>query len=317
MSKILKTSKNNLPLGIDFSQVNTEKTVLIQISDPASRFATHNSKFKEEHQFEFLDLDEKHTSLLSQMGEFCITEQQSFEIVKILLEAKALENNVLVQCYSGVYRSGAICKFAVDYLKFERGFNRSSDELFNTLVYKALESVYLKMTAKNETEERTPEDIQLLKEVWVLMLELGSVVHKDASHNYYGGGFHFSDALFYVSPEYKDGSSDHWQRLSKFKKRMKEEVEADKNLLAAKIVDWGKTSIPEYMCVSEFAGTGSPSDQVEIWDGKLVMTDGSWVRVIKTERNDELANRVEILNKLKKPAEAIDFEKLFKKHFKE
>ena len=84
-------------------------SMLIQIVDPAMEFPTPKYPFKEVHQFEFLDLEEK-----DQWGEeFKITDEQAFKIVSLL--AYALENrmNVVVHCVAGVCRSGAVCEVGV------------------------------------------------------------------------------------------------------------------------------------------------------------------------------------------------------------
>lgn len=78
--------------------------MLIQIADPATFFPTPKKQFKEVHQFEFLDAEDK-----DQIDDdFKISDEQAFQLVSLL--AYALENsmNVLVHCHAGICRSGAV-----------------------------------------------------------------------------------------------------------------------------------------------------------------------------------------------------------------
>ena len=78
--------------------------MLIQIADPAKGFPTPKYQFKEVHQFEFLDLEDKDEF----MSEFRCTPEQGAELARLLQHALANNMNVLVHCHAGICRSGAV-----------------------------------------------------------------------------------------------------------------------------------------------------------------------------------------------------------------
>ena len=85
-------------------------SMLIQICDPPGDFPTPLYKFKEVHQFQFLDVEEKDYVLEEEMR---CSQEQANELVRLL--QRALENrmNVVVHCHAGVCRSGAVCEVGV------------------------------------------------------------------------------------------------------------------------------------------------------------------------------------------------------------
>lgn len=85
-----------------------DNSMLIQIADPATFFPTPKHKFKEVHQFEFLDAEDGDNF----PEEAMITDDQAFDLVALL--AHALENhmNVVVHCHAGICRSGAVVEVA-------------------------------------------------------------------------------------------------------------------------------------------------------------------------------------------------------------
>lgn len=84
-------------------------SMLIQIVDPCMEFPQPEHSFREIHQFEFLDLEEK-----DQWGhEFKITDDQARRIVELLQHALENKMNVVVHCVAGVCRSGAVCEVGV------------------------------------------------------------------------------------------------------------------------------------------------------------------------------------------------------------
>lgn len=86
-----------------------ENSMLIQIVDPCMTFPTPAHKFKEIHQFEFLDLEEN-----DPWGEeFKITNEQAAELVRLLQHALDNHMDVIVHCVAGVCRSGAVCEVGV------------------------------------------------------------------------------------------------------------------------------------------------------------------------------------------------------------
>jgi len=86
-----------------------ENSMLIQIVDPAMAFPTPAHKFKEVHQFEFLDLERDD----AWGEEFKITDEQADKLVVLLQHALDNRMDVIVHCVAGVCRSGAVCEVGV------------------------------------------------------------------------------------------------------------------------------------------------------------------------------------------------------------
>jgi hypothetical protein len=84
--------------------------MLIQITDPPGDFPTPLYAFKEVHQFEFLDVEEKDEVLEETMR---CSQAQADELVRLLDHALANRMNVIVHCHAGVCRSGAVCEVGV------------------------------------------------------------------------------------------------------------------------------------------------------------------------------------------------------------
>ena len=83
--------------------------MLIQIVDPAMFFPEPKYQFREVHQFEFLDLEEKDDFA----EEFKVTDDQAEKLVDLLRHALDNRMNVVVHCVAGVCRSGAVCEVGV------------------------------------------------------------------------------------------------------------------------------------------------------------------------------------------------------------
>lgn len=87
-----------------------ENSMLIQIMDPASTWwPTPAHQFKETHQFEFLDAEDKDGF----PEEAKISDAQAAEIVRLLKHALDQRMNVVVHCYAGICRSGAVAEVGV------------------------------------------------------------------------------------------------------------------------------------------------------------------------------------------------------------
>jgi hypothetical protein len=128
-----------------------ENAMLIQIVDPCMEFPTPLYKFKEVHQFEFLDLE-----VNDPWGEdFKVTEAQAKELVDLLQHAHANRMNVIVHCVAGVCRSGAVCEIGV-MLGFEdTEVFRSPNLMVKHLMMKQLGWTY------DENEPHTINGIEL------------------------------------------------------------------------------------------------------------------------------------------------------------
>lgn len=84
--------------------------MLIQICDPGYIFPTPKYQFRETHQFEFLDIEEKDFALDEAMR---CSHEQAAELVRLLQHALDNKMNVIVHCHAGVCRSGAVCEIGV------------------------------------------------------------------------------------------------------------------------------------------------------------------------------------------------------------
>lgn len=85
-------------------------SMLIQIADPASWFPTPKHTFKETYRFEFLDV-EKDDQVDDE--EMRCSQTQAEQLVQLLQRAKENQMNVIVHCFAGICRSGAVCEVGV------------------------------------------------------------------------------------------------------------------------------------------------------------------------------------------------------------
>ncbi len=85
-------------------------SMLIQIVDPDTEFPEPSYKFKEIHQFKFLDVEAKDEVLDEAMR---CSQEQANELVRLLQHAFENRMNVVVHCHAGVCRSGAVCEVGV------------------------------------------------------------------------------------------------------------------------------------------------------------------------------------------------------------
>ena len=83
--------------------------MLISIVDPASWRPVPAHKFKEIHNFEFLDAEDSDGF----PDEAKISDEQAQELVRLLQHALANNMNVVVHCYAGLCRSGAVAEVGV------------------------------------------------------------------------------------------------------------------------------------------------------------------------------------------------------------
>lgn len=107
---IENVSKANVEKG--FHHDAGPNSMVIRIQDPGVEFLPTKHAFKEEHRFEFLDIDETETSSLA---EFAITQRQAEDIVMLLRRAYFNRMNVVVHCHAGICRSGAVAEVGVEF----------------------------------------------------------------------------------------------------------------------------------------------------------------------------------------------------------
>jgi protein-tyrosine phosphatase len=137
MPWIQNCAADDIPKG--FHVAVGENSMLIQITDPASWRPTPKHQFKEVHHFEFLDVEEKDEVLEEAMK---CSQEQANQIVALLQHALANRMNVVVHCFAGICRSGAVCEVGV-----MMGFNdterfRSPNLLVKHRMMKALGWAY-------------------------------------------------------------------------------------------------------------------------------------------------------------------------------
>lgn len=87
-----------------------ENSMLIQIVDPDMQFPVPMHTFKETHQFQFLDIEEKDLALDETMR---CSQEQANDLVGLLQHALENRMNVVVHCHAGICRSGAVCEIGV------------------------------------------------------------------------------------------------------------------------------------------------------------------------------------------------------------
>jgi rhodanese-related sulfurtransferase len=87
-----------------------ENSMLIQIVDPDMQFPVPSYKFKETHQFQFLDVEEDDQVLEEAMK---CSQEQANELVRLLQHALENRMNVVVHCHAGICRSGAVAEVGV------------------------------------------------------------------------------------------------------------------------------------------------------------------------------------------------------------
>jgi rhodanese-related sulfurtransferase len=85
-------------------------SMLISIVDPASWRPEAKHEFKERHNFEFLDVEETDEVLEESMK---CSHKQAAELVRLLQHALENHMNVVVHCFAGICRSGAVCEVGV------------------------------------------------------------------------------------------------------------------------------------------------------------------------------------------------------------
>ena len=132
-----------------------ENSMLISIVDPASWRPTPAHKFKEVHNFEFLDVEENDIVLEEAMK---CSQEQANELVRLLQHALDNKMNVVVHCFAGICRSGAVCEVGV-----MMGFNdtevfRSPNLLVKHKMMKALGWTYDEQEPHTINGVAVPED---------------------------------------------------------------------------------------------------------------------------------------------------------------
>ena len=108
MPWIENVAASDIPIG--FHHDAGPNSMLISITDPASWRPEAKHEFKERHNFEFLDVEEKDEVLEEAMK---CSQEQANELVRLLQHAKEKHMNVVVHCTAGICRSGAVTEVGV------------------------------------------------------------------------------------------------------------------------------------------------------------------------------------------------------------
>ena len=126
-----------------------ENSMLIQISDPFAAqselqfgctpwFPVPKHKFKEVYQFQFLDIWEDDV----RAAQYGITDEQAAHLVLLLQHALQERMQVVVHCFAGVCRSGAVAEIGI-----QMGFTDTKKfRLANPWVKQKMSAVLDKLT---------------------------------------------------------------------------------------------------------------------------------------------------------------------------
>ena len=126
-------------IPIKFHHDAGENSMLISITDPASWRPTPKHVFKEIHNFEFLDVEKNDVVLDEAMR---CSQEQANELVRLLQHALDNKMNVVVHCFAGICRSGAVCEVGVMLGFDDTGRFRSPNLLVKHRMMKALGWTY-------------------------------------------------------------------------------------------------------------------------------------------------------------------------------
>lgn len=134
---IENVAKSDIPKG--FHHDAGPNSMLIQIVDPPGDFPVPKHQFREVHQFQFLDIEEKDFALEEEMK---ITDVQARELVRLLQHALDNHMNVVVHCVAGVCRSGAVVDVGVMMGFDDAGAFRAPNLMVKHRMMKALGWTY-------------------------------------------------------------------------------------------------------------------------------------------------------------------------------
>ena len=126
-------------IPIKFHHDAGENSMLISITDPASWRPTPKHVFKEIHHFEFLDIEKDDECLDEAMR---CSQEQANELVRLLQHALENRMNVVVHCFAGICRSGAVAEIGVMMGFDDVGKFRSPNLLVKHRMMKALGWTY-------------------------------------------------------------------------------------------------------------------------------------------------------------------------------
>ena len=121
-------------------------SVLIRILDHDTEFLPTKNQFLEVHHYRFLDIDQWDLKQNPTWVDKACAQEYADEIASILKDALQNDKNVIVHCFAGSSRSGAVCEVGVNL-----GFNEAFEEapkwrhpnlLVKNMLYKSLGMPY-------------------------------------------------------------------------------------------------------------------------------------------------------------------------------
>lgn len=111
-------------------------SMLISIVDPGSWRPTPKHSFKEQHNFEFLDIEATDECFEESWR---VSDADAEQLVSLLKRALSENINVIVHCFVGICRSGAVCEVGVT-MGFQDEFTyRIPNTLVKSKMLKVLE----------------------------------------------------------------------------------------------------------------------------------------------------------------------------------
>jgi predicted protein tyrosine phosphatase len=133
-----------------------ENSVLIRILDPDMEFLPTKKEFGEVYTYRFLDIDQWDIKQNPSWENKACTQKYADEIAGILQNALANNKNVIVHCFAGSSRSGAVCEVGIK-IGFDEAFEgsekwRHPNLLVKNMLYKSLNMPY------NFNEKPNPDD---------------------------------------------------------------------------------------------------------------------------------------------------------------
>ena len=109
MPWIQNVAADDIPKG--FHVAVGENSMLIQIMDnDTTWWPTPKHTFKEVHQFKFLDIEKDDHCISPEMK---ISDEHAEQLVALLQHALDKHMDVIVHCFAGICRSGAVCEIGV------------------------------------------------------------------------------------------------------------------------------------------------------------------------------------------------------------
>ncbi len=135
---------------------------------------------------------------------------------------------------------------------------------------------YLDFNPKPLSRSLTEEDLANLREIYALILSVGSACPEEFDDwSIYGREFTVSSSFFYTDPEIKNlDMYEQYKHVASLKDAARKCL-ADLKTVG---VNWYKTSVPELRTYSDFVGTGNPCKSSNYWVGVLELKDGRRVK---------------------------------------